>query len=84
MKKIARPVPVLIDGCASEGRLVLADGQLAAIIVRLDGFVHDPEMPSRWHLEAGFGNCKVSSSRTPLRDNPGNVASWVQEQLARR
>ena len=32
-----QPMRVLIDGHDSEGRLILADDQLAAVIVRLDG-----------------------------------------------
>ncbi len=32
-----QPMRVLIDGHDSEGNLILADGQLAAVIVRLDG-----------------------------------------------
>ena len=35
-----QPMRVLIDGHDSEGRLVLVDDQLAAVIVRLDG--HGP------------------------------------------
>ena len=52
-----QPIRVLIDGHDSEGRLVLADDQLAAVIVRLDGDVHDATSRGLWHLEAGFGKC---------------------------
>ena len=38
-----QPLRVLIDGHDSEGNLVLADNQLAAVIVRLDGESHDPK-----------------------------------------
>jgi len=36
------PMRVLIDGHDTDGRLVLADNQLTAVIVRLDGTHHDP------------------------------------------
>ncbi len=62
------PVRVLIDGHDTDGKLVLADSQLAAVFVRLDGTRHDPEHQGWWHLEAGFGKCSVrdlSLFRTP-------------------
>jgi len=37
-----QPMRVLIDGHGSEGNLVLADGQLPAVFVRLDGTHHGP------------------------------------------
>ncbi len=50
------PIRVLIDGHDSDGHLVLADGQLTAVIVRLDG-EHHTVGRGQWHLEAGFGKC---------------------------
>ncbi|MPR31691.1 hypothetical protein FS320_44480, partial [Microvirga tunisiensis] len=55
-----QPMRVLIDGHDSEGKLILADSQLAAVIVPLDGEHHDPERKRRWHLEAGFGKCSAT------------------------
>jgi hypothetical protein len=43
-----RPIRVLIDGHDSEGNLILADGDLAAVIVRLDG-----EHKGLWHPGGG-------------------------------
>lgn len=57
-----QPVNVLIDHHNSEGKLIFADAQLTAVIVRLDGQAHDPEHKGRWHLEAGFGQCQVSGN----------------------
>jgi hypothetical protein len=54
-----QPMRVLIDGHDSDGRLILANDQLAAVIVRLDGQIHTPEQKGLWHLEAGFGKCDV-------------------------
>jgi hypothetical protein len=48
-----QPMRVLIDGHDTDGNLVLADNQLAAVFVRLDGTHHDPEHKPRWRLEAG-------------------------------
>jgi hypothetical protein len=43
---------------ASEGRegcLVLVDGKLAAVLVRLSDQAHNPLLGGAWYFEAGFG-----------------------------
>ena len=45
-----QPMRVLIDGHDTDGRLVLADNQLAAVFVRLDGTHHDPQHKGWWIL----------------------------------
>ena len=35
-------IPILIDGHDTQGQLVLADGELTAVLARLDGERHDP------------------------------------------
>jgi hypothetical protein len=74
-----QPLRVLIDGHDGEGNLVLADHQLAAVIVRLDGEHHDPEHTGRWHLEAGFGKCNVREA--PLFKTPEEAGAWVDQTL---
>lgn len=73
-----QPMRVLIDGHDSAGKLVLADNQLAAVFVRLDGTHHDPEHQGCWHLEAGFGKCNVQA---PLFRTPGEAGAWVERRL---
>ncbi len=75
-----QPMRVLIDGHDTEGNLVLAGNQLAAVFVRLDGTHHDPEHKGWWHLEAGFGKCNVRAA--PLFKTPEEAGSWVQTILA--
>ena len=70
---------VLIDGHDTDGNLVLADNQLAAVFVRLDGTHHDPEYKGRWHLEAGFG--KRSALHAPLFKTPEEAGAWVEQTL---
>ncbi|MPR13098.1 hypothetical protein [Microvirga tunisiensis] len=70
---------VLIDGHDSEGRLILADGQLAAVIVRLDGETHAPEHKGLWNLEAGFGKCAVRT--VPPFKTPEEAGAWVEQTL---
>ena len=71
-----QPMRVLIDGHDSEGRLILADDQLAAVFVRLDGQTHNPEHKGLRHLEAGFGKCNVRD--TPLFKTPDEAGAWVK------
>jgi len=74
------PMRVLIDGHDSEGNLILADGQLAAVIVRLDGSTHDPKHKGLWHLEAGFGKCDVRVA-PPVFATPETAGDWVVQAL---
>jgi hypothetical protein len=68
-------IPVLIDGHDTEGSLVLHDGQLVAVLARLDGDSHDPEFKGRWHLEAGFGPCQEVGTR--LFETLEDAARWA-------
>jgi hypothetical protein len=70
-----QPIPVLIDGHDTEGSLVLHEGQLLAVLARLDGETHAPEFKGRWHLEAGFGACQEVG--TQLFENLEEAARWV-------
>ncbi|WP_160884954.1 hypothetical protein [Microvirga makkahensis] len=76
-----QPMRVLIDGHDSEGTLVLADSQLAAVFVRLDGTHHASENKGWWYLEAGFGKC--NSQHAPLFKTPEEAGAWVEQTLAR-
>jgi len=46
-----QPIEVLTASEDREGRLVLVDGKLAAVLVRLS----DPLLRGAWYFEAGFG-----------------------------
>ena len=69
-----QPIPILIDGHDTQGRLVLVDGQLVAVLARIDGEAHASEVKGQWHLEAGFGPARTSrapSSAPWTRQEPG-------------
>ena len=74
---------VRIDGHDSEGRLVLVDNQLAAVIVRLDGQSHDPDQRGLWHLEAGFGMYTVPRPM-PLFKTLEEARAWVERALTHK
>jgi hypothetical protein len=77
-----QPMRVLIDGHDTDGYLVLADNQLAAVFVRLDGTYHDLEHKGWWHLEAGFGKCNTRNA--PLFKTPDEAGTWVEQTLMRK
>jgi hypothetical protein len=70
---------VLIDGHDTEGKLVLVDGRLAAVIARLDGKAHPSKDRGQWHLEAGLGKCAVRT--THLFKTPEDAGAWVEGTL---
>jgi hypothetical protein len=72
-------IPVLIDGHDTCGSLVLHDGQLVAVLARLDGESHDPEFKGRWHLEAGIGPCQAVG--TLVFDNLDEAERWADERV---
>ena len=74
-----QPIPVLIDGHDTEGSLVLHDGQLVAVLARLDGESHDPEFKGRWHLEAGLGPCQEVG--THLFGSLEEAARWAYHRV---
>ena len=51
-----QPIPVMTGSQDHEGLLVLAGGQLAAVLVHLSDEMHAEER-GRWFLETGFGRC---------------------------
>jgi hypothetical protein len=77
-----KPMRVRIDGHDSEGRLVLVDDQLVAVIVRLDGQSHAPDQRGLWHLEAGFGMYNVPRPM-PLFKTLEEAGAWVERALTR-
>jgi hypothetical protein len=52
---IFQPIDVLTASEDREGCLVLVDGKLAAVLVRLRDRAHDPLLRGAWYMEAGMG-----------------------------
>jgi hypothetical protein len=50
-----QPIEVLTASQDCGGCLVLADGKLAAVLVRLNDQAHEPLLRGAWFMEAGFG-----------------------------
>lgn len=72
-----QPIPVR-TGCQDQnGRLVLLDGELIAVLVRLDDAIHGQDQ-GKWFLEAGFS---LVSLRTHPFDDLDEAKAWLEAQL---
>lgn len=78
--------PTLVDTASPDERgcLVLADGRLVAVLVRVAGSHAGPgeAAQSGWQMEAGFGPC--AAPVPPLFDTLGNAGAWLQARLGAR
>ncbi len=76
-------VAVLVDGGSSDGRLVMAGGKLAAVLVRVTAAeVSDTATEGGWFLEAGFGPCGLLRTPAPeIFRSEGDALLWVERQL---
>ncbi|WP_246215708.1 hypothetical protein [Microvirga makkahensis] len=72
-------MPVMIGRGDREGRLVLVDGELVAVLVRLDGDTHAADVRGQWFLEAGFG--PLDTKRHPTFTDPEEAKRWVLSQF---
>lgn len=72
-------VKVATGSADEEGRLVLADGRLVAVIVRLDDESHGVTR-GQWSVEAGFDG--VDSAKPPVLADLDAVRVWVEGQIA--
>jgi len=73
-----QPVEVLHDDRDHEGYLVLADGRLAAVIVRLADPEYGQRLVGSWYLEAGFGSLEMRHDLfASLEDAARTIADLV-------
>jgi hypothetical protein len=50
-----QPVRVAAGFCDGEGQMVLVDGTLVAVLVRLTASNDNPDAQGQWFVQAGFG-----------------------------
>lgn len=77
------PVTVRVDGGSSEGKLVLAEGSLVAVLVKVSAADRgDAAKIGGWFLEAGFGPCGTLSAPSPeVFGTVGEAVEWIQLRL---
>lgn len=73
-----QPIKVATGSADEEGRLVLVDGRLVAVLVRLDDPAHGVTQ-GQWSLEAGFNG--VDSVKPPLFANLPAAERWIGLQI---
>lgn len=79
-----RPILVNMASPDEKGCLLLADGRLVAVLVRVAD-IHVEQGGARlsgWQVEAGFGCCAVPV--LPLFDTLADAAAWIRTQLSAR
>ncbi|MCJ2093826.1 hypothetical protein MKK67_15190 [Methylobacterium sp. J-072] len=75
---VLQPIAVDTDSPDWDGMLVIANGLLVAVLVRLDEPEHD-DLGS-WFLEVGFG--RLQGKRAPTFLNLEEATRWLRRCLA--
>jgi len=78
---VVEPVRVATGSADEDGRLVLADGRLVAVLVRLADEIHAGRVGS-WFMEAGFGPCADAETALPAFTGLGAMLAWIEHRLA--
>jgi hypothetical protein len=73
------PVRVLTGSADEEGFLVVVNGGLAGVLVRLSAAVHEGDAVGRWFLEAAFGRC---AGNAPTFASLECADRWFRERLS--
>jgi hypothetical protein len=73
-----RPIKVATGSADEEGRLVLVEDRLVAVLVRLEDSGHGAAR-GQWCLEAGFNG--VDSTEPPLFVDLEAAERWISLQL---
>jgi hypothetical protein len=74
-----QPIEVLTASEDREGRLVLINGNLVAVLVRLSNLAHDPLLRGVWFIEAGFG---VLDSRHQMFASLEEAVASIEHDLS--
>ncbi len=71
--------PILVDTASPDqaGMLVMINGLLVAILVRLDAPEH--ERRGVWFMEVGLG--RLAKVRAPIFDTPEDATRWFRQRL---
>jgi hypothetical protein len=77
MELSLQPVRVATGSADEEGRLVLAEGQLVAVLTRLSA--QHGELAGRWFLEAGFG--RLDGPAHPSFADLAAAQAWIAQHL---
>lgn len=71
--------PISVDTASPDqaGMLVMVNGKLVAVLVRLDAPEH--ERRGTWHMEIGLG--RLGNVRTPAFNTLEDATHWIRRRL---
>ena len=72
-----QPIRVRTGSQDKEGNLALLDGELVALLVRLDDSIHGPDQ-GKWSVEAQFGSPRRADPFPTLAD----AEAWLKQQIS--
>ena len=82
MEITSQPVRVSVGPVDEEGQMVLVDGTMVAVLVRLTGPYDDPHLHGKWCAQRGFGPCSEGDEVFSILEE---AEDWVvQHYLAER
>ena len=82
MEVTSQPVRVSVGPLDEEGQMVLVDGTLVAVLVRLTGPYDNPHLHGKWCVQRGFGPLSEGDELFPTLKE---AEDWVlQYYLAER
>jgi hypothetical protein len=86
MSNTFQPIAVETDSHDRDGLLMLADGRVVGLLVRLTGEAHDPATHGAWYLEAAFGRMERYRGAlfASLDEAESAIADWLNPQSAQR
>ena len=76
MESTWKPVRVGVGNRDEDGRMVMVNGRLVAILVHLTGPYDTPELRGKWFVEAGFGPI---SGKHELFSTWEEAEAWVHQ-----
>ena len=74
---VLQPIQVDTASLDREGRLVIANGLLVAVLIRLDDSGHDNA--GGWFVEVAFG--RLQGLRVPPFETLETATRWLRQQL---
>ena len=78
-----QPVNIATSSADSEGRLVLVDGRLVAVLVRLRDEIHGGDVQGAWFVEVAFGVLDGRAD-TATFATLEEAAQWIRQLCERR
>jgi hypothetical protein len=74
-----QPIPVVTDSADQDGLLVLSNGRLVGVLVRLEDPMHGEILRGSWYLECGIG--KLRQAPSPVFESLEFALGWIEARL---